>query len=112
MAVALMILGVSPCNEPSAKTETVCFPSLYITARLSPHTQAAPHQTNNITPISRGIHFTANYLSSPSYCLNLFTQIVEKQLKWSQRLSNNMTATGFFSFVPLQARKVSSPDGY
>lgn len=44
MAVALMILGIPPCNESGAKTETVCFPSLYITAGLTPHAQAAPHQ--------------------------------------------------------------------
>lgn len=44
MAVALMILGTSPCNESGAKTERVCFPSLYIAARLTPHAQAAPPQ--------------------------------------------------------------------
>lgn len=52
---------------------------------------------SSAAPVSWGMQCAANHLCSPSQCLNLFTQIVEKQLKWSQTLSSNMTATGFFS---------------
>lgn len=66
-------------------------------------------QINNIAPISQGIHFSAKYLSSSSYCL-----IYPNSGKTTQvePLSNNMTATGLFRFAPLRARKVSCPNGY
>lgn len=66
-------------------------------------------QINNIAPISRGIHFSANYLSSSSDCL-----IYPNRGKTTQvePFSNSMTVSGLFRFAPPRATKVPSPCGY
>lgn len=78
VAVALMIPGIPPCNESSARTENVCFPSRYRTAGLTPHPQAAPTNKQHCPHL-----LGDSFLCQLSHQLFLFIQTVEKQLKWS-----------------------------